>query len=608
MLALLAPVVASLLVATAGAAVSGEAPLVTSVSPRSFFFNAEPTLLLSGSNFDPTATEARCLFTYTWMGTKFAAIERGQRCNNSANGLGDAQLQGRDDHGQQLCEVPLYSPAVILNATSARCVAPRFSFHMYEQNLRNVLDIEQGLETLVAVGLANDGRNFSLNAASLAADRGALTERWLPWVVSTYPLLSAELDRRPYTEETQPASLVVRLHESLLGRQLSLSASCGGHQILAPVVVKITTVQPQLISVPLTLESAWSAWTARGTPSPGTGYGGSTCTGNGTGCTPDAQSNLWECIGNASLVDATTRKLLQSEPVHLALAHGTRAGQVTISHSRRSIMLDDEPFLPVGWFAGNEDISSEGGRGLQATIDYMESLAEQGVNMLMLYGTGWQGTPVPLDTGNLNQTLALLDAAWGVGVRVQLCMPGLAGIFRVDDYTPFHPPSNRSDTFVPTPYATYIHRYLHANATQNITYTFYGAGSVGCVYCSSFAKARAARLLHWRRHNGLRYEAAESNVHLHQESRPLAPLLYRHHVSCSGMELQILLRHCNGRVVLWRESSRNGPYHTHLEQLSARFRAINCVSGRPWNGGGSTGDLALAYSRRQRDSDFHEHP
>ena len=448
MLALLAPVVASLLVPTAGAAVPGVAPLVTSVSPRSFFFNAEPTLLLSGSNFDPAATGARCLFTYTWMGTKFAAIERGQRCNNSVNGLGDAQLQGRDEHGQQLCEVPLYSPAVILNATSARCVAPRFSFHMYEQNLRNVLDIEQGLETLVAVGLANDGRNFSLNAASLAADRGALTERWLPWVVSTYPLLSAELDRRPYTEEAQPANLVVKLHESLVGRQLSLSASCGGYQILAPVTVSIATVQPQLISVPLNLESAWSAWTARGTPSPGTGYGGSTCTGNGTGCTPDAQSNLWECIGNASLVDPTTRKLLQSEPIHLALAHGTRAGQVTISHSRRSIMLDDEPFLPVGWFAGNEDISSEGGRGLQATIDYMESLAEQGVNMLMLYGTGWQGTPVPLDTDNLNKTLALLDAAWGVGVRVQLCMPGLAGIFRVDDYTPFQPTSNRTDTFV----------------------------------------------------------------------------------------------------------------------------------------------------------------
>eukprot|EP01051_Picozoa_sp_SAG22_P006329 SAG22_NODE_409_length_10939_cov_1.956638_2_plen_526_part_00 len=434
--------------AAATAASAAVAPAVTSVAPRSFFFNAEPTLHLRGSGFDPAATGARCVFTYSWMGPKFAEIARGRRCNNSANGLGDAQPQGLDEHGQRLCEVPLYSPAVIINATAARCAAPRFSFRMYEQNLRNVLDIEQGLETLVAVGIANDGRNFSLSAAALAADRGAVTTAELPWVVRTFPLLSAELDRRPYTSDGQPAHLVMKLHESLLGRQLSLSASCGGQQILAPQPLNVTTAGAQPLSVPLDLASAWGAWTARGPPSPGTGYGGSTCTGNGTGCAPDARSNLWECIGTSSIVDpGAGGKLLQSEPIHLALAHGARPNQVTISHSRRSIMVDDEPFLPVGWFFGNEDIESEGGRGLQATIAYMESLAEQGVNMLMLYGTGWQGTPVPLDQDDLNKTLVLLDAAWGVGVRVQLCMPGLAGIFRVDSYTPYHQSGNRSATF-----------------------------------------------------------------------------------------------------------------------------------------------------------------
>eukprot|EP01052_Picozoa_sp_SAG31_P046002 SAG31_NODE_8627_length_1417_cov_1.701821_1_plen_216_part_01 len=198
------------------AEVAPSAPTVTSVSPRRFFFNAEPTLLVRGSGFDPTATGARCVFTYSWMGTKFAAIKRGQRCNNSANGLGDAQPQGLDEHGQRLCEVPLYSTAEIVNETTARCAAPRFSFHMYEQNLRNVLDTKQGLETLVAVGVANDGRNFSLSAAALAADRGAVTALGEPWVVSTFPLLSAELDRRPYTSESQPAHLLFKLHESLL--------------------------------------------------------------------------------------------------------------------------------------------------------------------------------------------------------------------------------------------------------------------------------------------------------------------------------------------------------------------------------------------------------
>jgi hypothetical protein len=48
-----------------------------------------------------------------------------------------------DGQGQRLCEVPLYSPAMVLTATTARCTAPSFTFPMYEQNLRHVLDIEQ---------------------------------------------------------------------------------------------------------------------------------------------------------------------------------------------------------------------------------------------------------------------------------------------------------------------------------------------------------------------------------------------------------------------------------------------------------------------------------
>jgi hypothetical protein len=71
-------------------------------------------------------------------------------------------------------------------------------------------------------------------------------------------------------------------------------------------------------------------------------------------------------------------------------------------------------------------------------LGYIESLAVQGVNMVMLYSTGWQGTPVPLDSIDVNRTLSLMDAAWDVGLRVQLCVPGLPGVFRVDDYTAYH--------------------------------------------------------------------------------------------------------------------------------------------------------------------------
>ena len=162
-LALAALVTVTRSVSTVGA----RPPTIASIEPRSFFFNAAPTLLLRGSGFDPTSTSAKCVYTYSAMGVKFAAIERGQRCNNSANGLGDAQPQGLDARGLRLCEVPMYSPAVIVNETMARCVAPKFSFPMYEQNLRHVLDIEQGLGSLVAVGLANDGHNFSLSAAAV---------------------------------------------------------------------------------------------------------------------------------------------------------------------------------------------------------------------------------------------------------------------------------------------------------------------------------------------------------------------------------------------------------------------------------------------------------
>ena len=186
----------------------------------------------------------------------------------------------------------------------------------------------------------------------------------------THPLLSAELDRRPYIAEDQPAQLVVKLHESLRG-QVSISAACGGQQILAEVMVD---VQGEVFALPVDLRGVWGAWTARGTPGPGTGYGGSTCTGNGTGCQPDVRSNLWECIGAASLVDPSTGQQLQSEPIHLALAHGARPNQVTISHSRRSIMVDigSEPFLPVGWFAGNENIMTTRGQGaLAADIGYI---------------------------------------------------------------------------------------------------------------------------------------------------------------------------------------------------------------------------------------------
>jgi hypothetical protein len=59
--------------------------MVSSVEPRSFFFNAAPTLLLRGSGFDPASTAARCVFTYSAMGTKFAAIERGQVRKTPAN-------------------------------------------------------------------------------------------------------------------------------------------------------------------------------------------------------------------------------------------------------------------------------------------------------------------------------------------------------------------------------------------------------------------------------------------------------------------------------------------------------------------------------------------
>jgi hypothetical protein len=140
-------------------------------------------------------------------------------------------------------------------------------------------------------------------------------------------------------------------------------------------------------------------------------------------------------------VDASTGTELQSEPIHLALVNGARPNQVTISHSRRSILVNGgtEPFLPVGWFAGNENLMTTPGLGaLDADIRYIEALAEQGVNMVMLYGTGWQGTPVPLNPAQTNRTLALMDAAWDVGLRVQLCMPGLAGVFRVDNYTAHH--------------------------------------------------------------------------------------------------------------------------------------------------------------------------